>query len=394
MASQTSPRDTCLINGDIIGDDTLFPWESYPIDWSVDDLVWGYGAPVSALTINDNQFRLTISPGVLPKITSAHEITPPTWAIVTLLPDLAYYTIDNQIETTEAKTKTLIGIDRAVGSHTLRLYGTIAADSAPDVEEIAIDDPADYAAMALRASLVARGVAVTGKAIARHKLAVDTRAFLEESREPLPEISDRPGPGIVPCLRCKANQPTVDVLASHRSATVAEDVVVTNKVSQNLHAELLLHQLSIAFSDDPSAGSTAQGARVIRQFAINAGVDPDDFIFFDGSGMSGHDLVTPRAIAKLLQFASTQPWFADYKASLPIGGVDGSLEHRFTAPPLKGHVFAKTGTLGEARSLSGYLECASGKTVIFSILVGNHSPTTSADREVMDKIVAAIAASE
>jgi len=72
--------------------------------------------------------------------------------------------------------------------------------------------------------------------------------------------------------------------------------------------------------------------------------------------------------------------------------VDGSLTGRFTKEPLLGHVFAKTGTLGEARALSGYLECASGKTVVFSILVGNHAPGSSADRDVMDRIVTAIAA--
>ncbi len=114
--------------------------------------------------------------------------------------------------------------------------------------------------------------------------------------------------------------------------------------------------------------------------------------FFDGSGLSGHDLVTPRATAHLLQYASTQPWFADWKKSLPVGGEDGSLVARFGKAPLKDHVFAKTGTLGEARALSGYLECASGRTVIFSIMVGNHPPGTSEDREAMDKIVAAIAA--
>ena len=118
----------------------------------------------------------------------------------------------------------------------------------------------------------------------------------------------------------------------------------------------------------------------------------DDFVFFDGSGLSGHDLVTPRATVRLLQYASVQPWFADWKSSLPVGGVDGSLEGRFTTAPLKGHVFAKTGTLGEARALSGYVECASGRTVIFSIMVGNHLPQTNADRDVTNKIVAAIAA--
>jgi D-alanyl-D-alanine carboxypeptidase/D-alanyl-D-alanine-endopeptidase (penicillin-binding protein 4) len=131
---------------------------------------------------------------------------------------------------------------------------------------------------------------------------------------------------------------------------------------------------------------------MVRAFLEHVGIDKDDFVFFDGSGLSGHDLVTPRATARLLQYASTQPWFEKWKTSLPVGGEDGSLAERFGKAPLKDHVFAKTGTLGEARALSGYLECASGRTVIFSIMAGNHPPGTNDDRDVMDKIVAAIAA--
>ena len=74
--------------------------------------------------------------------------------------------------------------------------------------------------------------------------------------------------------------------------------------------------------------------------------------------------------------------------------MDGTLENRFKEAPLTGHVFAKTGTLGESRALAGYVDCASGKQVIFSIMVDNHEPGSSADRVVMDKIVAAIAAAE
>ncbi len=133
---------------------------------------------------------------------------------------------------------------------------------------------------------------------------------------------------------------------------------------------------------------------MVRQFLLNAGLDGDDFVFYDGSGLSGHDLVTPRATAKLLAYATSQPWFAQWKASLPVGGQDGTLAGRFAKPPLKDHLFAKTGTLSEARALSGYVDCASGNTVIFSVMVDNHAPNTPADREAMDSIVAAIAAND
>jgi D-alanyl-D-alanine carboxypeptidase/D-alanyl-D-alanine-endopeptidase (penicillin-binding protein 4) len=131
---------------------------------------------------------------------------------------------------------------------------------------------------------------------------------------------------------------------------------------------------------------------VVRQYLLNAGLDGDDFLFYDGSGLSSHDMVTPRTTAQLLAFATKQSWFPQWKAGLPVGGVDGTLASRFTDAPLKGHVFAKTGTLGESRGLSGYLDCASGKQVIFSIFVDEHSPIGGADRVAMDKIVAAIAA--
>jgi D-alanyl-D-alanine carboxypeptidase/D-alanyl-D-alanine-endopeptidase (penicillin-binding protein 4) len=192
--------------------------------------------------------------------------------------------------------------------------------------------------------------------------------------------------------------PDETVLASHTSVPLVQDVVLTNKISQNLHAEIMLRNLGFV---NGCFGSIRKGAQVERQFLIHAGIDKDDFVFYDGSGLSGHDLVTPRATAKLLSYAAhdpktgvPQPWFADWKASLPVGGEDRALATRFAKPPLKDHVFAKTGTLGEARALSGYLDCASGRTVIFSIMVGNHAPGSNADRDVMDKIVATIAAAE
>ncbi len=136
------------------------------------------------------------------------------------------------------------------------------------------------------------------------------------------------------------------------------------------------------------------GARCIRANLSHAGLDPDDFVFFDGSGLSDHDLVAPRATVTFLAYVAKQPWFAQWKASLPDAGEDGSLSRRFPDPPVKGHLFAKTGTLGESRALSGYLDAASGRTVIFSVFVDDHTPATSADRVTMDKIVTAIAATQ
>lgn len=380
MADQVANTGLKVVNGNVVGDDTLFPWEPYARDWSIDDAVWGYGAPVSALTINDNQIKVTVTPG-------GAEGKPAT---VTTDPDVPYYTLEVAVTTVAAKSESSVQMERAPGGKVLRIYGAIGVDAQPDVEEVAIQDPAEYAAVALKAMLAARGVEVTGKARALHRISSDTQGFLRQSSDPIANLDQRSTTDTanMVCQNCTGKIEERQ-LASHTSPPLIENLVVTNKVSQNLHAELFLHQLGVAVLGD---GSTAQGARVVRAFLTDrVGIDKDDFIFFDGSGLSGHDLVAPRATVKLLQYATTQPWFAGWKHSLPIGGEDGTLAERFPKPPLKDHLFAKTGTLSEARALSGYLQCASGKTVIFSIMVGNHTPRTHADRDAMDKIVAAIA---
>ena len=384
MADQIAKTGLKVVNGDVVGDDTLYPWEPYPEDWSIDDAVWGYGAPISALTVTDNQLSLVVTPGDAPGKAAS----------ITLDPIFPYYTVDATALTTgPAKSGSHVQIDRMVGSKVLRIYGSIAVDAHPDNEEVAIEDPAEFAAAALKAMLEARGIVVTGVARAKHRIPTDSRGFLPATREPVPglDFSRTYSPAKYAPAACAGGPCTTapeTFLASHVSPPLIEDMVWTNKVSQNLHAEMFLHNAGAAVLGD---GSTVNGARVVRAFLEHAGVDKDDFYFFDGSGLSGHDLTTPRATAKLLQFAATQPWFADWKRTLPIGGEDGSLVERFPKAPLKDHVFAKTGTLGEARALSGYLDCASGKTVIFSVMSTSHVPRSNADREAMDKIVGLIA---
>jgi D-alanyl-D-alanine carboxypeptidase/D-alanyl-D-alanine-endopeptidase (penicillin-binding protein 4) len=172
---------------------------------------------------------------------------------------------------------------------------------------------------------------------------------------------------------------------------VAEDIAVTNKTSQNLHAELLLRLLGKIYGTD---GSFAEGARVVRQFMVNAGINDGDFFLYDGSGISPRDQITPRALTQLLSYVSKQFWGVGWRATLPVAGVDGTLDHRFLNSPLKGKLRAKTGTLNEVEALSGYLTSASGKTLAFSILVNGRRPGSDAEQHAVDRIAEAIAAAE
>jgi D-alanyl-D-alanine carboxypeptidase/D-alanyl-D-alanine-endopeptidase (penicillin-binding protein 4) len=389
LADQLVAKGVKHVAGRVVGDDREFVHEPFADSWDVGDLVWGYGAPVSALTIADNEMKLTINPGTVsgPK---GHETYAPG-EIVLEQDGVPYYTVTSRVDVTPAGTGSHVNVERLPGSRVLRVYGSMAVDAQPDVEHVSIDDPALYAAMALKQMLVARGIAVSGEAAVEHKQMMDGHGFLSEVDAPPTDCEERKVAGPSECeVDCAARQAPGAVLASLTSAPLAEDVTLTLKVSQNLHAELLLRRLAGVIGC--GNGSTVGGARMRRIFLLHAGLDPADFVFYDGSGLSGHDLVAPRATAQLLEYATKQPWFAQWKAALPVGGEDGTLASRFADGPLKDHLFAKTGTLGESRALSGYLDTASGKQVIFSIMVDDHAPAGSNDRKVMDEIVAAIAA--
>jgi len=366
IADQIAATGVKSIDGDIIGDDTWFAWERYGSGWAWDDLEWDYGAPISALTVNDNVVYLNLPPnnGQLSQ-----------WN-----PDTPYYNLESSLTTLPGTQSAHPGVDRQPGSRVVRVYGTTNQNGLHVA--LALEDPAEYAAIALRQMLLAKGIDVKGAARAQHRLSTDTQDFRAEVDQPL----------VLHPLAISTIQPPtagLRILATHVSPPFELDITVTNKVSQNLHAELFLRVLGRLEAGD---GSLAQGARVVRQFLIGADVDPGDFIFYDGSGLSPQDMITPRALTRLLTYANRQPWGAAWRASLPIGGVDGTLSGRFAEPAHKGKVFAKTGTLSEVNALSGYLVAASGKTIAFSILCNDHNPTGDAARVALDKIVAAIAA--
>jgi serine-type D-Ala-D-Ala carboxypeptidase/endopeptidase (penicillin-binding protein 4) len=373
MADQIVQHGVRSVTGDIVGDDTWFLFERYGAGWSWDDLQWGYGAPISALSVNDNEVYLNVAPGA-----QAGDIGVPSW-----VPATPYYAIENSLTTSPAGDPGKPGVERSPGSMTVRIFGRTPLGQPGLHTALAIEDPTEYAARSLRAMLLARGVKVSGKARGQHRLSTDTSDFLAAQQQPL---------ALHPITTETVQSPSAgpNVLASHVSPPLGDDLVVTNKVSQNLHAEITLRTLGKFESSD---GSLLEGTRVVRQFLISAGVAPGDFVLYDGCGLSEQDLVTPRAFTTLLSYAAQQSWGEAFRTSLPVGGVDGSLSARFKERVLDGKVFAKTGTLGEARALSGYLVARSGKTVAFSIMCTDHSPSLPADRAAMDKIVAAIAES-
>jgi D-alanyl-D-alanine carboxypeptidase/D-alanyl-D-alanine-endopeptidase (penicillin-binding protein 4) len=372
LAQRIVQEGVRTVDGDVVGDDSYFLYEPYGHAWSWGDLQWGYGAPISALTFNDNMQQLALTPG-----SSPYQPTQAQWT-----PDVDYYTLDNKTTVAPPGQKPQPGLARMPGSLLVRAWGTIPAGGLR--LDLAVDDPAEYAAQAFVKALLGRGVHVTGSAVTAHELPSGSGDFAGERAQPV-QLS----PIHLDTVEAPANGRSV--LARRRSVPMAEDIAIINKTSQNLHAELLLRLLGKL---EGNAGSFAQGARVVRQFMVNAGVNDGDFFLYDGSGVSPDDRVSPRAFTTLLAYASRQPWGAEWRQTLPIAGVDGTLEDRFRNSPLKGRIWAKTGTLEEVNALSGYVQADSGKMLAFSILVDGRRPGSEAEFEAINRIVEAIAAAD
>ena len=287
-----------------------------------------------------------------------------------------YYTIDNRMVPVESGQEAHPGLERRPGSMMIRAWGT--APAAGLHVNLAVEDPAQFTAAAFRQALMLRGIKVTGSAESRHKFPSGTGEFANERAKPLKLVP-------VALNTVSADPAGRHVLAAHISVPVAEDITLTNKVSQNLHAELLLRLLGKICGTD---GSFEEGTRVVRQFMVDAGVADNDFFLYDGSGMSPDDKVAPRAYTRLLSYASRQSWGAAFKATLPVAGVDGTLEDRLRNTAATGLIEAKTGTLEHDHALSGYATTLRGEYLAFAIFCNNdaeHGPGASAPVDAIAK---------
>ncbi|MBV9437556.1 MAG: D-alanyl-D-alanine carboxypeptidase/D-alanyl-D-alanine-endopeptidase [Acidobacteria bacterium] len=362
LADQVRAAGVKVIAGDIVGDDSYFVYERYGEGWTQDDLMWDYGAPVSALTVNDNVVFASIKPA---EIAGAR-------ALLTLDPYSEYYRVHNLVTTAPRGTARNIGILREPGSLELTLWGTIPLGDAGDDEALAIEDPATANAQFLRTALQQRGITVRGKARAAHTYAWQFPPARDNQTLVVPPVKP----------------PERFVLGRHESMPLFEDLRVINKVSQNLHVEIMLRLVGKLRG---VSGSISGGLDAEKKFLTDqVHLDPAEFSLYDGSGLSREDLATPHAFTQLLQFAYAQPWAAQFRDTLPIAGEDGSLSTRFKGTFAEDHVDAKTGQLGQVNSLSGYGTTKLGHNIAFSILINHHTLGNTRAKQMIDDIVNAV----
>jgi D-alanyl-D-alanine carboxypeptidase/D-alanyl-D-alanine-endopeptidase (penicillin-binding protein 4) len=360
LADQIKDAGINIVLGNLIGDDSFFAGDRLGPGWEWDDAQFYYGAEVSALTVNDNSVTFTVTP-------ATRAGNPPS---IKIQPQTSYLKIVNNAKT-GADGQTRIGVNRPLDSNTVEFFGTIPRGANEFKVDIAVHDPARFAAELLNEALARRGVRVRGR-VERYDAVARVAKPFDESK--LLEV------------------------AGVESQPLAEMLKVINKQSQNLHAELMLRQLGTRYADARSLddygrpkSTDALGAEIRRRFLQRAGIEVAPLSLRDGSGLARQNLVTPRSTARLLEFMLGRPYAKAWLESLTVAGVDGTLGRRMRDSAAANNLRGKTGTLTYVNALSGYVTTKRGQPLILSLMGNNYTGPGRETTGVMDQICVMLA---
>ncbi|MFZ4641531.1 MAG: D-alanyl-D-alanine carboxypeptidase/D-alanyl-D-alanine endopeptidase [Nodosilinea sp.] len=326
----------------LVLDDSYFPGLALNPTWEWEDLQFAYAPAVNSLIFNQNALTLTLAPAQVGQ--PLRLLWPPG--------------LDNQIPVindtlTVARAVTLepevLGRSQIPGS--LHLVGQMTGQDAPVAIALAMSNPAEAFSQAAQLALAQAGIIIDSTAITT-----------------IPAPLDGPE------------------LAAVLSPPLQELLVPANQNSNNLYAEVLLKTLGIKGAPSQPDQASQAGADAVKTILGNLGVNTAGWVLVDGSGLSRHNLITPRALVQTLQVMVNHPDGKVFRSSLAVAGVSGTLRHRFSASRLANHLQGKSGAMTGDVALSGYLQPPDYQPLVFSFII-NHSPYAA---EIMRQRIDAI----
>jgi D-alanyl-D-alanine carboxypeptidase/D-alanyl-D-alanine-endopeptidase (penicillin-binding protein 4) len=332
------------ITGRIVGDDNSFDDDSWGAGWAWDDLDRSFATGVGTLQFNQNSAQITLTAGT-------HAGDPPE---AVLSPAGSGLMIRNRMLTGEPGSPASLTFRRLIDSPTIELRGSFPAGSKPVVRNIAVQNPTLYFTRALRDALIRSGITVEGEAV------------------DIDDIDNAPP-------RARGT-----VVVTHRSEPLPVLATTMMQLSQNLYAETLLK----AIGAQHEVGSAASGRASVMSLLEEWGLPATDVRIADGSGLSTYDLVTPSLLVGILTHVAQDPVSRSYfQSALPVAGKDGTLAQRMKGTPAEGNVRAKTGSLSNARAMSGYLTTRDGEPLAFSIIANNFNGAVDDVDDAIDAVV-------
>jgi D-alanyl-D-alanine carboxypeptidase/D-alanyl-D-alanine-endopeptidase (penicillin-binding protein 4) len=322
------------INGNLVGNVAYFDEKLYPDGWSWDDLSFYYAVPVSALSFNNNTVDLTVRANGEVGDTPSIEWFP-------FDTDYVEFVNDQRISPGNAEYDEFY--QRLLGTNTILLRSSLPRGYV-EKEALSISNPPLFFLDTFEEYLQDGGIQLSGNLI------IDNNDHYWEGG-------------------------SYTELGVHESVPLPNLLAQLNKESDNFYAEMLLKTSAAEYYN--TKGTTELGISLVKSYLSSFGIDYRDVEMSDGSGMSSTNLISTRDLSLLLAKVQGGSAFQTFKNSLPVAGVDGSLQYRFRKSSLKNRMSAKTGYISGVRSISGYLKAKSDKTVIFSIVTNNYSTRTS-----------------
>jgi serine-type D-Ala-D-Ala carboxypeptidase/endopeptidase (penicillin-binding protein 4) len=315
-------------------------------EWEWGDIQADYGAPIGNLILNQNAVTLQLLPqqiGQPLRLVWSDPIAATQWQ-----------RIDNQSLTAKPGETAEVELNRDL-SGILHLSGRLSINSPPETVSLAVIDPAENFIQHLRRALLTEGIK-------------DNRSRVRLN--------------IVEVEKQLAKAPEI---AAVNSPPLSQLLLEANLNSNNLYAEALLRTLGSKVNSSDS--NLQKGLIVAKQALTTLGIDPKGYVMADGSGLSRHNLVSPKAIAQTLVAMANSPYAAIYRASLPVAGISGTMSNRLKNTPAQGVVSAKTGTMSGNLALSGYINAPNYEPLVFSIIINQSDQSAATIRQAIDEIV-------
>lgn len=350
LAKQVYTAGIRSVTGALVADDTYFDATRLGTDWAWDDETYASSAPVGALTVAaDADFNVgSVIVQAKPATAAGRAAT------ITVMPANSGVAITNRTTTGAAGGAESIGASRTHGSNTVVVTGSIPLRGATTSDAVSVANPTTYAASVFRAALTRHGVR------------------------------------IAKATSYAATPATARAVAGRSSVSLATLLTPFLKLSNNGHAEILMKAMGRKVSDRGTwpAGLAAANAALAR-----VGVDTGVVRIVDGSGLSRRDWLTTGQITNLLVAAQAKPWFNTWYGALPIAAnpdriQGGTLRSRMTGTRAANNLRAKTGTLTGVNALSGYVADATGRRLVFSVVVNNGLSNVNL---LLDEVGAALA---
>lgn len=333
------------IEGNLVIDSSQYQAPNYSSGTSYDDLGWYYAAPATAAILNENKVSYDLISAE--KLGERAQIKPKSLSKALML--------INEITTVskdEEKNHCSLNLE-IKPNNTIRLYGCVAQEKNPTSIKLAIPEPLLFIKQVIQNIINENEIKLKGHIVT----------------------------GVTP--------KDAEIIAHYYSPNLVKLVTYMLRESDNLYANSLTKKLGYSLT---GKGTYKEGAFAMKKIlSEHTHLDVSKMEISDGSGETRYNLVTAEQMTTLLNdLYHDQTMQSIFFKALPQAGVSGSLKERMKKTMLEKKVYAKTGTMHDISSLSGFLVTPNAKTYVFSIIINGVNQPIARAKQLEEKILLAV----